>query len=457
MECLTLAQIAEAASGEIIKGKAETKIKEIAIDSREVKEGDLFIAIIGENNDGHQFIESALQNGAKAVIVDRPIIDHEELAVIKVADTTKALQDIAHYYRMQFKDLKVAAVTGSAGKTSTKDMTAAVLAQKYKTLKTLGNYNNQIGLPLTLLRLCSEDEFAVLEMGMSGFGEIKLLAELAQPQIAIITNVGPAHIEQLGSIENVALAKRELLDALDQSAVAILNYDNKYTKKMAENCRARVISFGFSAGADLQVIENKFNNNLNQLEFKLKWQGEKIKFYLNKAGKHNIYNALAAIAVAFLNGMSVESIQAGLNKIEFSDLRMDIKQLANGAVVINDSYNANPISVRAAVDVLLEMKAKRKIAVLASMLELGAMEKQAHLEIGEYIAEQDLDLLITVGEIAELIAEGARKSAMAADKIYSFADKDSALKYLKNNLKKDDLLLVKGSRSNQMEKIVAGL
>lgn len=299
MESLTLAQIAEAASGKIIKGKAEIKIKDIVIDSREVKKDDLFIAIIGEINDGHEFIDSAVENGAKAVIVDRQINDYSNLAVIKVDDTTKALQDIAHYYRMKFKDLKIAAITGSVGKTSTKDMIAAVLAQKYKTLKTSGNYNNQIGLPLTLLRLCSKDEFAVLEMGMSGFGEIELLAELARPQIAVITNVGPAHIEQLGSIENVAAAKKELLDSLDKSGTAILNYDNEYTRKMAENFNSKLITFGFSAGADLQVIENKFNKDLNREEFKIIWQGKKLKFYLNKPGKHNIYNALAAIAIGF--------------------------------------------------------------------------------------------------------------------------------------------------------------
>ena len=205
------------------------------------------------------------------------------------------------------------------------------------------------------------------------------------------------------------------------------------------------------------MIENNFNSNLKKEEFKISWKGEKIKFYLNKPGKHNIYNALAAVAVGFINNMSPESIQNGLNKIDFSDLRMEIKELANGAVVINDSYNANPISVRAAVDVLTEMEAKRKIAVLASMLELGEMEKKAHLEIGEYIAKQNLDVLITVGEIAELIAEGAKKTAMPVEKIFSFPDKESTLKFLKDNLKQDDLLLVKGSRSNQMEKIVEGL
>ena len=460
MKKLSLNKIIDYSSAELIKGNELIEIEEIVIDSRDVKEGFLFIAIIGENQDGHDFLEQAVNNGARAVIVDREIkedfILNSETAVLKVKDTTKALQDIAHNYKKEFKNLKVIAVTGSAGKTTTKDMIFSVLSQKYNCLKTMGNYNNHIGLPLTLLRLNGEEDFAILEMGMSGFGEISLLAEIAEVDTGIVTNVAAAHLKQLGSLENIAKAKKELIDSLTKDNTAVLNYDNKYTRKMGKDCRPEVIYFGFENNPDLRITDYSYSLEENILEFKLSYQDEIYRFFINKAGKHNIYNAAAAIVVALKYNLNHSEIQEGLKNLEFSSLRMEIVKLNNRSKIINDSYNANPLAVKAALDVLIDLKGKRKIAVLASMLELGEKSIQKHQEIGEYAAEKGVDLLITIGEKAENIAAGAEKK-MDSKSIISFANNQECIDFLTNKIKQDDLILVKGSRANKLEEIVESL
>jgi UDP-N-acetylmuramoyl-tripeptide--D-alanyl-D-alanine ligase len=453
MKNISLKEIKKAASADLITGELNMDINKIKIDSRKIETGDLFIAIIGENQDGHQFLKSAVENGASAVIVDRLVSLPDKITVLKVEDTTRALQDIANYYRIKQLELKVIAVTGSAGKTTTKDMTASVLSQKFSTLKTEGNYNNHIGLPLTLLKLDGSEDFAVLEMGMSGFGEIELLSEIALPDVGIITNVGAAHLEQLGSIENIAKAKKELIDSLDESGVVFLNYDNKYTKKMGKEFEGKIVYFGFEKGADLRVIDYSFNKNGLRQNFSVKYRDEFYNFYIKKLGKHNIYNALCAAAVGLEYNISEGDIQKGLLEADFTSLRMETITLANKAVLINDCYNANPLSVRAAVDVLYEFPGKRKIAVLASMLELGKDSAAAHKNIGNYIFEKNIDILVTVGEKAAEIALGAAEAGMFNEKIYSFNKKEEAADFLKSEYREKDIILIKGSRANEMEKI----
>jgi UDP-N-acetylmuramoyl-tripeptide--D-alanyl-D-alanine ligase len=453
MKNISLKEIKKAASADLIRGELNINIKKIKIDSRKIETGDLFIAIIGENQDGHNFVESAVENGASAVIVDRVIVLPDEVTALKVEDTTTALQDIAHYYRSKQLDLKVIAVTGSAGKTTTKDMTASVLSQKFSTLKTEGNYNNHIGLPLTLLNLDGSEDFAVLEMGMSGFGEIALLSEISSPNAGIITNVGAAHLEQLGSLENIAKAKKELVDSLDKSAVVFLNNDNKYTKKMGKDFKGKTIYFGFEQGADLRVTDYSLNMTELRQDFRFKYRDEFYDFYIKKPGKHNVYNALSAAAVGLEYNISTEDIQRGLLEADFTSLRMETITLDNQAVLINDCYNANPLSVRAAVDVLNEFPGERKIAVLASMLELGKESAAAHEDIGNYIFEKNIDILVTVGKLAEMIALGAEKSGMLNEKIYSFNSNEEAADFLKSEYREKDIILVKGSRANEMEKI----
>ncbi|MFW5961513.1 MAG: UDP-N-acetylmuramoyl-tripeptide--D-alanyl-D-alanine ligase [bacterium] len=460
MENLCLKKIIDFSSAQLLQGGSDREITEIVIDSREVKKDYLFIAIIGEKQDGHQFIEEAAKNGAAAVLVDREVdsdfFKNQGTAVLKVDDTTRALQDIAHNYRKSFEDLKVIAITGSAGKTTTKDLIYSLLAEKYSCLKTKGNFNNQIGLPLTLLQLSGKEDFAVVEMGMSALGEIDLLAKIAEPDIGVITNVAAAHLKQLGSLENIARAKKELIDNLTQADTAVLNYDNIYTRKMREDTEAEVITFGFKEGADAEVKSYNFDPEKERLNFKIVYQAEEYNFKFNKAGKHNIYNALAAVIIALKYGLNCSEIQQGLLSAEFSSLRMEFIKLNNGARIINDSYNANPLAVKAALDVLAETKGARKIAVLASMLELGEQSLIKHREVGSYAAEKSLDLLITIGREAAEIAAGA-ETKMNSEKILILDNNEECIEFLKSEIKEKDLILIKGSRANKLEEIAAEL
>lgn len=460
MENLSLQKIIDFSAAELLQGEINLIIEKIVIDSREANNNSLFIAIIGENQDGHQYLEDAVKNGAAALIVDREIesdfLTDADISILKVDNTTKALQDIAHNYRMSFDDLKVIAVTGSAGKTTTKDLIYSVLSQKYNCLKTEGNYNNHIGLPLTLLRLTAEKEFAVVEMGMSALGEIDLLAKIAVPDLGVVTNVAAAHLKQLGSLENIAKAKKELIDNLSNSDTAVLNYDNLYTKKMGKDSSAEVIYFGFKSGADIQALSYNYSPEQELVNFNLLYKNKKYNFEFNRAGKHNIYNAMVAILIAFKYNLSTSLIQAGLLKTKFSSLRMEFIELNNGAKIINDSYNANPLAVKAALDVLAEKKGTRKIAVLASMLELGESSAEKHQKIGEYAAKKSIDILITVGKEAEEIAVGAA-SKMKTEKIVKLADNEACINFLLNEIKSEDLILIKGSRANKLEEIIEEL
>lgn len=460
MQNLNLAEIIDFSGAELLQGDADKVIEEIVIDSREVKDNYLFIAIIGENQDGHLYLSEAVKNGAGAVIVDREIEDNfikaSDTAILKVDDTTRALQDFAHNYRKSFVDLKVIAVTGSAGKTTTKDLIYSVLKQKYNCLKTEGNYNNHIGLPLTLLRLTAAEDFAVLEMGMSALGEIKLLAEIAEPDIGIVTNVAEAHLKQLGSLENIARAKKELIDQLKSSNKAILNYDNLYTRKMGKETNAEVIYFGFEKGADLQTLEYNFDTKNEILNFKIRYKNENYSFKFYKAGKHNIYNAVVAIITGLEYGLSSAEVQQGLDQAEFSSNRMDFIELKSGVRIINDSYNANPLAVKAALDVLIEHQSQRTIAVLASMLELGEQSQAKHREVGLYAAEKDVDLLVTIGSEAREIAAGAA-GKMPSDRIITLKNNQECIELLAAKINEGDLILIKGSRANHLEEIAAAL
>ncbi|MGP3779439.1 UDP-N-acetylmuramoyl-tripeptide--D-alanyl-D-alanine ligase [Halanaerobium saccharolyticum] len=461
MQNLNLAEIIDFSGAELLQGDADKVIEEIVIDSREVKDNYLFIAIIGENQDGHLYLSEAVKNGAGAVIVDREIEDDfiksSDTAILKVDDTTRALQDIAHNYRKSFADLKVIAVTGSAGKTTTKDLIYSVLKQKYSCLKTEGNYNNHIGLPLTLLRLTAAEDLAVLEMGMSALGEIKLLAEIAEPDIGIVTNVAEAHLKQLGSLENIARAKKELIDQLKPSNKAILNYDNLYTRKMGKETTAEVIYFGFEKGADLQTLEYNFDSKNEILNFKSRYKNKNYSFKFYKAGKHNIYNAMAAIITGLEYGLSSAEVQQGLDQAEFSSNRMDFIELKSGVRIINDSYNANPLAVKAALDVLVEHQSKRTIAVLASMLELGEQSQAKHREVGLYAAEKGVDLLVTIGLEAREIAAGAAAGKMPSDRIITLKNNQECIELLAAKINEGDLILIKGSRANHLEEIAAAL
>ncbi|SFL28451.1 UDP-N-acetylmuramoyl-tripeptide--D-alanyl-D-alanine ligase [Halanaerobium salsuginis] len=461
MKPLSIKKLTEYSQAELIQGDPEQKITRIVHDSREVKAGDLFIALVGKNDDGHKYLGDVIAQKAGAVIVDSrlKLSFPAGLAVLKVDNTTAALQKIAHNYRQQFANLKVVAITGSAGKTTTKDLTAAVLAEKFEVLKTAGNYNNQIGLPLTLLQLTGKEDFAVLEMGMSGLGEIALLAEIACPEIGVITNVGAAHLEQLGSLANIAKAKAELLAALPVTGTGVLNYDNKYCRQLGDDFKHEIVSFGFETdlGLDIEALDYKPNQAGTGIEFSVKYQNKIAKLTLNKPGRHNVYNALAAVAVGLKAGLNLSQIRQGLKKASFSELRLEILETSGQVKLINDSYNANPLSMQAAINVLSQSSAERRIAVLGSMLELGEQSSAAHFKLGQYLAKQPLAFLVTLGKKAAVIGDGAVKAGFSAEKVLNFSVQKELIIYLKKYLKTGDLVLIKGSRENKMEKIAEAL
>lgn len=453
MKPLKICEIQKAVNGNIIRGDAQLKIDNVSTDSRNVKKGDLFIPLKGNKHDAHKFISEAVANGARGIIVDRTPDQDYDLAIIKVKDTNTALQELAHYYRMQFKDLKVVAITGSSGKTTTKDMIAAILKRKYKVLKTEGNLNNYFGLPLSLLKLEGDEDVAVVEMGMSELGEIKMLTEIAAPDIGVITNVGSTHLEFLQTVENVARGKSELISTLPASGIAILNYDNKYVREMAECFQGKkLLYYGLQENADITAEKIEMNIDKYTELFTLDYRGDKKRLEIAKPGRHNIYNALAAIGVARELQMDWANIKAGLMSTDYSQLRQEISSGEN-FVLINDTYNANPMSMKAALSVLVDIAKKRKVAVLGAMFELGKNKRKAHKEIGQFIVDRGIDVLITVGELAREIARGT-KNKQHTIMIYRADNNQEAVKIIREIGEEGDTILVKGSRGNKMEEIV---
>ncbi|MGI6097523.1 MAG: UDP-N-acetylmuramoyl-tripeptide--D-alanyl-D-alanine ligase [Dethiobacteria bacterium] len=450
---LTGREIAKSVRGKIIAGNADIQVSGFAIDSRKIAAGNFFVPLKGEQSDGHNYIGDAFRNGAAGAFVakewSRNI--HFNNLLIEVEDPLRALQDLAAYYR-RLHSVKVIGITGSSGKTTTKDLTASVLGSTTEVLKTEGNLNNEIGLPLMLLRLRPEHKVAVLEMGMSGLGEIAFLAMLARPDIGIITNVGEAHIELLGSQEAIASAKGELIEALSTKGTAILNGDDSYLRRMGSSFAGNTIFFGL--GRD---------NLLRATDIKLVGQGTKFKvfipqrgvidFFIPLPGEHNVLNALAAIAVGHYLGVEVEEMKTGLAHPQLSGMRLQLLDTPAGLKIINDTYNANPSSMRASLGVLRDLDAPLRVGVLGDMLELGEHSVQAHREIGHFAAEF-LDYLLTVGEQAKYIAEEAKKK-MNKGHVFHFTKKSTLIKKFKEfALPKGTIVLVKGSRGMFLEEVI---
>jgi len=454
-----LNEILEWTGGELLNSKGSLQsFDHIGIDSRTTRAGDLFIAIQGKRFDGHNFINSAFSKGAKGVLVSKTTEDisrfskSDKFVLIKVKDTLEALQNIATHHRRKFK-LKVVAVTGSNGKTTTKDLIAHILQKKYSVLKSIGNFNNQIGLPLNLLRIKEDHQIAVLELGMSALEEIRLLSELARPQIGVITNVSPVHLQSLGSFENVAKAKAELIESLDKEAVVILNNDDPYVIQMKNKVRGKILTFGIKEKADFQA-QDICHTDFPNLSFKI---NNGINIFLPLLGNHNVYNALAACAVARSLGLSWDFIRGALVDFLTPAMRMEFKQIGNFNV-INDAYNANPHSMRAAIDTLLNLKTKgKKILVLGDMLELGDFSFSSHQELGRDIAVSGIDYLLTVGDSSRLTAKGAIQSGMACSHIFHCNSVREALLILKGIAQAEDVVLIKGSRAMALERIVEGV
>ena len=455
MEKLTLAEVTQAVDGALIAGDMDSAITGVSIDTRTLQAGDLFFALKGENSDGHEFIGRALKAGAGAVIVsdESAVPPGLDKPVVKVQDVLWSLGDLAGYYRSKF-DVRVIGITGSVGKTTTKEMLSAILERKWSVLKNEMNYNNEIGVPLTLFQLDPGHEVAVLEMAMRGLGEIRRLAQIARPEIGVITNIGISHIERLGSQGAIAEAKCELLQELPAEGLAVLNAEDGYFAVMRDRFGGRVISFGSLKDADIIVSRIKQSKE-GRCKFVIVKEGASIQVSMPIVGSCNIYNALAAAAVAIGMGVDLATIKDGLENFAQPSMRMELIKSKQGFTVLNDAYNASPASVVAALKTLQALAGyDRKIVVLGNMLELGDYAPKAHRDIGSAIARGGVSKLVAVGELAADIIEGAKSAGFPEENIEWYPDSASAAADLKSQVKGGDAVLVKGSRAMKMEEIV---
>ncbi|MCC5912551.1 MAG: UDP-N-acetylmuramoyl-tripeptide--D-alanyl-D-alanine ligase [Clostridiaceae bacterium] len=446
--------IIEACKGRLVQKGPVDYIEGISTDTRNLEEKNLFIPLIGENFDGHDFITKANENGASAVLYQKdkkiPIEMLEDITVIEVEDTLIALQQISKYYKEIFP-IPFIGVTGSVGKTSTKDMISSVLANKHKVLKNIGNFNNHIGLPLTIFNLNGSHEIAVLEMGMSGFGEIQKLAEIVEPSIAVITNIGVSHIENLGSRENIMKAKLEITAFLKENEYLLLNGDNDLLKTLRkEDTPYRKIFFGLTEENDI-FPKDLVDLGEEGFSFTIEVEGVDHRFMLKQPGLHNVYNALAAIWIGLKQGMDIEAIKEGLRLYAPSKMRMEMIELQD-MKIINDAYNASPDSMEAALSVLAKTKGKRKIAVLGDMFEMGHFSETGHRLVGKYVVDHNIDVLITVGDMAQWIGNEALEQK-SNQIIYTAKDNKEAINVLNNMINNEDVILIKASRGMAMEEI----
>ena len=443
MEKISLKNIAEWCG---VETNLDGLIEKISTDSRDIDENTLFIALKGERFDANDFVPDVLLKGAKAVVCSR--YEGEDERVLLVEDTGKALVDIAAGYRNGF-DIPFVALTGSVGKTTTKGMIYAVLSEKFNTLKTEGNLNNEIGVPKTLFCLEKTHEAAVIEMGMNHFGEISLLSNTVRPDIGVITNVGTAHIENLGSRNGILKAKSEILDGMEKGSPLVINGDSDILSKVAAD-DYKVIRFGLDGG---DVVAENIDPTQLGSGFTVIYKGQKAQAFVPSQGIHNVYNGLCAIAVGLLLGMTLEECVRGLRNFSPEGMRQKITSV-KGMVFVEDCYNANLDSMCAALETLKSLKIRRTIAVLGDMLELGDFSKEAHQRVGEKAFDTECDLVVTYGEAAENITNSfVEKGGIAK----AFKDKTELTNYLRENLKEGDTVLFKGSRGMKMEEIFTSL
>ena len=452
MRAMSLGEVVRVIGAKQVQVGLVEQISSVCTDTRKLKQGELFFALRGENFDANDFVEQGQTKFAAAVVVSRELSAvPPDTAVLQVEDTLKALQALAFYNR-QLTDIPVIGVTGSNGKTSTKDMIAGVLGVRYKTLKTAGNFNNEIGLPLTLLSLDASHQAAVVEMAMRGPGEIDFLCRLARPTGAVITSVGEAHIELLGSRENIAAAKGELLDHIGPNGFALLNGDSPFTRQMAKRTTGRAVFYGTEQPVDIRACNIRLNSNGSS--FTVVTANGQEEIFLPVPGRHNVLNSLAAVGVGLEFGLSLSEIKEGLAGVVLTGMRMEIME-SKGMTIINDAYNANPDSTKAALITLADFgRGRRKIAVLGSMFELGSRAVDGHREVGMAAFEAGAEVLVTVGQLAKEIAWGAKVAGMPSAGIFACEDNRKACDFLKELCSSGDIILVKGSRGMHMEEVV---
>ena len=446
---LSLAEVQVATGAQLLAGasspiQGDLKIDGWSIDSRTIAKGDLFFAIRGERMDGHAFVPAVLAQGAVAAIVSEPV-PKANGPLLLVKDTLEALQSLAHWARRRWAR-QIVAVTGSAGKTSTKDIIAALLGVRYRVGKTVGNFNNHIGLPLSILRLPSDSSVAVLEMGMNHAGEIRDLVAIAEPQFGVITNVGYAHVENFASIEDVAAAKRELIEGI--SSTAILNADDPRVAAFAAFHRGHTVTYGFSPSADVRAEDAEIS--ADHARFTV--QG--VRFETSLSGRHSVSNILAGIAVARIVGIQPHELVSAVAALSPGKMRGE-RKVWRGATVLNDSYNSNPEAAQNMLDVLRSEPAQRRIAVLGEMRELGQMSEQLHRQVGEYAVKAGIDVVVGIHGAARFLVESALQAGAHPRAALFFDQPDLAGDFLKDFVKSGDAILFKGSRGTQVETALA--
>ena len=480
MRPYTLEEIARIVGGQVVHGDPGRAFTSVSTDSRRVGQGDLFVALAGERSDGHDYVAEACRKGAGGTLIER-LVDglgdrsaggdtgfDPSFGVVLVPSTVKALQSLASAYRSELT-AAVVGITGSVGKTSTKDMLCSVLSTTFPTYGNPGNLNSHIGLPLALLAIDEDPKFAVLEMAMRARGEIEELCSIARPVIGVLADISHSHVGVLGSIEEIALAKAELLESLPPNGVAVLSGDNDWVRKVSSKARCPVVFYGHSAGCHVRAVDVK-NMGASGSTFRAEIQGlpvlaetgarppvidPSLEYELKAPGLHQIHNALAAIAIGIMAGVPQDRIRHGLENASLSPMRLEVFTVA-GVTVINDAYNASPKSMKAALDLLASVKGKRRVAVLGDMLEMGEYGPPAHREVGRYAAAR-ADLLLCSGELAQELAAGFDAETSGSKEASWFPDKSLLQARLREVVDEGDVVLVKASRAMGFESVVAAL
>jgi UDP-N-acetylmuramoyl-tripeptide--D-alanyl-D-alanine ligase len=458
----TTREILEATGAELLCGDLDRQFAGVSIDSRNITPANVFIAIVGDVHDGHGFAREVIDRGIQGVVINKtqaaelPVAKWRDrnIACAAVEDTTRALGDLAAFHRKRMP-ASVIAITGSNGKTTTRKLTAGVVASQFKTLSARGNYNNDIGLPLTLLRMQTEHTWAVVELGTNSPGEIARLAEICTPDIGVITNIGPAHLEKLGTLDGVLREKADLLKHLKSDGKAVLNADDRKLLRLANEIRKPVVLFGSSKDATIRA--EAVNEKASGISFDLVLPPGRVSVNLNTAGLFMVPNALAAAAVGYIIGLSAQQIKKALEDFRPVPGRMNVFQTENGIHIIDDTYNANPDSMKVAIGTLQTLSANhRKIFIAGDMLELGDQSEALHKRVGELAAAAGIGRIYITGEFAAALANGAQDAQMNGRYIFT-GSKDEILEDLKHFLKPGDWVLIKGSRGMAMEDIVKGL
>jgi UDP-N-acetylmuramoyl-tripeptide--D-alanyl-D-alanine ligase len=449
------AQLVEAVKGQLLWGNAQKMFVGVTTDSRKVVKNNLFIPLVGEKFDGHDYIEQCYRAGAAVCLTEKPIPQVVDAVAILVNDTSKALRELATWHRNKY-NIPVVGITGSVGKTSTKDIISCALAKQYEVLKTQGNFNNEIGLPLTLLNLNSTHQIAVIEMGMSGFGEISRLTAIAQPQIAVITNIGVSHIEKLGSQQGILRAKLEILEGLKPGGLVVLNGDDPLLRELSGKLNFKTVFYGMNSELDY-VAQDYESLGEAGTRFNIKLGNQTYKVSIPVPGIHNVYNTLAAIVVGIEMNIPMNVIIDGIAEYSPGNMRQNIVTY-NGVKIINDAYNASPQSMQAAINVLEELSSKtRSIAVLGDMLEMGDMAKELHYSVGSFIKDKKIDYLVTVGQNSKNIMQAVADLGNQQIKLQHFENNNEALNYILSIIRRGDFILIKGSRGMKMEQIADGI